>query len=53
MITSVMASNPASFSTYEQRSRFAKYYLYKNRFLFKNDSSKDKKVGAPVMLNSC
>ncbi|KAG1844098.1 hypothetical protein C8R48DRAFT_780390 [Suillus tomentosus] len=43
MITSVMASNPASFSTYEQRSRFAKYYLYKNRFLFKNDSSKDKK----------
>lgn len=43
MITSFMVSNPASFSTYEQRSRFAKYYLYKNRFLFKNDSSKDKK----------
>ncbi|KAG2032132.1 hypothetical protein BDR03DRAFT_1095153 [Suillus americanus] len=41
--TSIMASNPASFATYEQRSGFAKYYLYKNRFLFNNDSSKDKK----------
>ncbi|KAG2133245.1 uncharacterized protein EDB93DRAFT_1254920 [Suillus bovinus] len=45
MTTNVMSSNPAAFLTYEQRSAFAKYYLYKNRFLFKNDSSNDKKFG--------
>ncbi|KAG1737340.1 hypothetical protein EDB19DRAFT_989780 [Suillus lakei] len=41
MTTSVMASDPTSFSTYEQRSEFANFYFYCNRFIFKNDSSED------------
>ncbi|KAG2125413.1 hypothetical protein DEU56DRAFT_983316 [Suillus clintonianus] len=43
MITSIMASDPPSFATYEQRSEFANFYLEGNRFLFKNYPSDDKK----------